>query len=81
MSFSADGRYLASGGGGGKVRIWELAGAKVVQTLPGHTGFVVSVAFSPGNPAWIASAGSDKQLVLWDWRTGKRSTPGLLRQF
>ena len=72
VSFSPDGRYLASGGGGGKVRIWELAGAKVVQTLPGHTGFVASVAFSPGNPAWIASAGSDKQLVLWDWRTGEK---------
>jgi len=72
VSFSSDGRYLASGGSDGKVRIWELAGAKVLQTLPGHTGFVVSVAFSPGNPAWIASAGSDKQLFLWDWRTGKK---------
>jgi hypothetical protein len=72
VSFSSDGRYLASGGAGGKVRIWELDGAKVVQTLPGHTGFVASVAFSPGNPAWIASAVSDKQLVLWDWRTGKK---------
>jgi WD40 repeat protein len=30
------------------------------------------VAFSPGNPAWIASAGSDKRLVLWDWRTGEK---------
>ncbi|MGZ8939906.1 MAG: WD40 repeat domain-containing serine/threonine protein kinase, partial [Limisphaerales bacterium] len=72
VSFSPDGRYLASGGAGGSVRIWELDGAKVVQTLPGHTGFVASVAFSPANPAWIASAGSDKQLVLWDWRTGEK---------
>ncbi len=72
VSFSSDGRHLASGGAGGKVRIWELAGAKLVQTLPGHTGSVVSVTFSPGNPAWIASAGSDKQLVLWDWRTGEK---------
>jgi WD40 repeat protein len=72
VSFSPDGRYLASGGAGGTVRIWELDGAKVVQTLPGHTGFVASAAFSPANPAWIASAGSDKQLVLWDWRTGEK---------
>jgi eukaryotic-like serine/threonine-protein kinase len=73
VSFSPDGRYLGSGGGDGKVRIWELVGAKVVQTLLGHNGFVVSVAFSPSNPAWIASAGSDKQLVLWDWRTGEKT--------
>jgi eukaryotic-like serine/threonine-protein kinase len=71
VSFSPDGRYLASGGGNGKIRIWELAGAKVVQTLNSHTGFVVSVAFSPANPSWIASAGSDNRLVLQDWRTAE----------
>jgi len=81
VSFSSDGRYLASGGAGGKVRIWELAGAKVVQTILGHTGFVASVAFSLGNPAWVASAGSDRQLVLWNWGTGAKFTPGLRRLF
>ena len=72
VSFSPDGRYLASGGGDGHVRIWELAGPKVVQNLSAHKGFVVSVAFSPRNPAWIASAGSDKQLILWNWRTEEK---------
>ena len=71
VSSSPDGRHLASGGAGGRVRIWELAEGRVVQTLPGHEGFVASVAFSPTNPDRIASAGSDKRLVLWDWRTGE----------
>jgi WD40 repeat protein/serine/threonine protein kinase len=72
VSFSPDGRHLVSGGAGGRVRIWELAQAKVIRSLPGHNGFVASVAFSPTNPDWIASAGSDKRLALWDWRTGEK---------
>jgi WD40 repeat protein len=48
----------------------------VVQDLSGHSGFVVSVAFSPADSAWIASAGSDQQLILWNWRTGRKIYSG-----
>lgn len=72
VAFSSDGRHLATAGGDGNVRLWNIAEAKAVQTLSVHKGLVGSVAFSPSNPHWIASAGSDGQLVLSDWRTGDK---------
>jgi WD40 repeat protein/tRNA A-37 threonylcarbamoyl transferase component Bud32 len=71
VAFSAEDPYLAVGDADGRVRIWELAEARLSQTLSSHTGFVVSVAFSPTQPAWVASAGADNRVRLWDWRAGQ----------
>ena len=38
---------LASGGGDGVVRLWDVATGQPLSTLTGHTGHVFSVAFSP----------------------------------
>ncbi len=40
------------------------------RTLKGHTGFVVSVAFSPDGKT-LASGSHDHTVKLWDVRTGK----------
>jgi hypothetical protein len=72
VAFSPDGQHLAAGSGDGKVRIWDARHLEAGPTrLSGHTGYVFSVAFSPTNPALIASLASDHRLVLWDWPTGR----------
>jgi eukaryotic-like serine/threonine-protein kinase len=71
VAFSADGRWLASGGGQagqpGEVKVWDPATAQELFALPGHTNRVFSVAFSP--EGLLATASADGTVKFWDPRT------------
>lgn len=69
LTFSPDGKILASAGGDWTVRLWEVSTGKYINSLQGHPGAVNALAFSPdGNPT-LASAGST--LRLWNANTGE----------
>ncbi len=72
VAFSTDGRRLATGGDGDTVKIWDVQTGKELRTLPGHSGDVYTVAFSPDDEGrWIASGGEDSTVKIWDSRSGE----------
>lgn len=61
LSFSPDGRFLATNGGN-EVRVWDVD-RRMVHKLEGHTDTVMCVAFS--KQGTLATAGDDRTIKLW----------------
>jgi WD40 repeat protein len=70
VSFSPNGKLLATAGGDNTVKLWNTTTGKEIKTLTGHTNSVNAVSFSP-NGKLLATAGGDNTVKLWDTTTGK----------
>ena len=70
VTFSSDGRSLASGANDNTVKIWDMQTGGVVRTFLGHTGYVWSVSIST-DCTRIVSGSRDEAIRLWDVQTGK----------
>jgi WD40 repeat protein len=65
VTYSPDGKTVATGGGDRTIRIWNLATARELRQLHGCDGDVDSVAFSPDGRL-LASGSRDGIIRLWD---------------
>jgi WD40 repeat protein/serine/threonine protein kinase len=68
VAFHPDGKLLAgaiSSGTAGETTIWDVESGRQVQSLKGHKGGVVGVAYSPDGKL-LASSGWDGTVRLWD---------------
>ena len=64
VSFSPDGKTIATGSWDDTVRLWDTETGENIRTLTGHTSGVNSVSFSP-NGKIIATGSRDGTVRLW----------------
>jgi hypothetical protein len=72
VSFSPDGRRLASASAGGTVKVWDAQTGQEALTLKGHTSVVAWLCFSPDGRR-LASVSGDGTVRVWDAQTGQEA--------
>ncbi|MEK0188664.1 WD40 repeat domain-containing protein, partial [Microcoleus anatoxicus] len=63
LSFSPDGKTLATAGKDSKVKLWDLSGKKKYE-FQAMSGSVTSISFSPDSK-FLAAAGIESNAALW----------------
>ncbi|MBE2184968.1 MAG: WD40 repeat domain-containing protein [Anaerolineae bacterium] len=64
LTFSSDGRLLASGGRDHQIKLWDVSSRSLLTTLASHRKPVLTLAFAV-NDLFLISGGGDNALKLW----------------
>ncbi|MFN8440614.1 MAG: BTAD domain-containing putative transcriptional regulator [Caldilineaceae bacterium] len=70
LVFSPDGQYVATGHGGGRIFVWEVASGRLCADWQAHTDAVTALAFAPDNTC-LASGALSGAVCLWQVPTAK----------
>lgn len=77
VSFSPDGRALASGAGDNKMRLWDLNTETPMYECTGHIAWVLVVEWAPDGLK-LASADKAGRILLWNPENGQQMGKPLL---
>ncbi|HEY1354097.1 MAG TPA: NB-ARC domain-containing protein [Ktedonobacteraceae bacterium] len=70
VTFSPNGKLLASGGREQAVLLWDVESGQQLKALKGHSNWIRAVAFSP-NGRYLASSSDDTTVRLWEVESGQ----------
>ena len=70
MAIAPDGTWLAEGGQGGSVRIWDASAGLRRAVFIAHSRTVRAVAIAPDG-SWLADGGWNRSARIWDVATGQ----------
>jgi WD40 repeat protein len=70
VTFSPDGKHIASSSGDQTAKIWDVKTGKLLMTLRGHNEAVDGVVYSPDGKR-IATNSNDFTAKVWDASTGE----------
>ena len=74
VTFSLDGKMIASGSLRGKIRLWNRQGIPLRKFFPFRQEAITSISFNPDRQ-YIASAGPDNTIKLWQLRNKLTGIP------
>jgi pre-mRNA-processing factor 17 len=67
MTFSPNGKFMASGDGEGRMFVWDWKSCKQLRRFRCHDeGPLIDCQWHPLEPSWVATAGWDGVIKLWD---------------
>ena len=69
LTFSPDGRLLASGSFDSTIKLWDLSSGRELATMKGHSGSITALDFSPDGQ-FLVSGSDDGSSRLWRTQTG-----------
>jgi len=66
IAFSANGRFMVSGDGEGKVFCWDWKNTRLLKKFKAHdNGPTIGSIWHPIEPSWLATCGWDGMIKLW----------------
>jgi len=72
LTVDPTGHFLASGADNGEVKIWNLANAHLVKTIPAQSGSVWALAYTPSGSRLFTGGGGDFTARAWNAQSGSR---------
>jgi WD40 repeat protein len=70
ITYSPDGRMLASGSKDGTIKIWSTADGKVINSLSGHSAEISALAFTPDSKLLASSCPLEYSVKIWAVQDG-----------
>ena len=71
LTFSPDGRLLASGSWDKTIKLWDVTSGTEIRTFSGHADGINAVVFSPDGKYLLSAGTRDKTVRYWEVETGR----------
>uniref|UniRef100_A0A0N4ZS14 WD_REPEATS_REGION domain-containing protein n=1 Tax=Parastrongyloides trichosuri TaxID=131310 RepID=A0A0N4ZS14_PARTI len=66
LAVDPNGKYLATGGAEGTIKLWNLDTLEFISNLTGHRSGITSIVFRLGAEGQMYSASEDRSIRYWD---------------